>query len=195
MTQSLSKAPVLTRDEKHIYRLDGVVIPGVSQIIREAGMSSFPESGGSWQSQRGQAVHLACQLWDEADLDEATLDPAIAPYLEAWKNFLAENKAKVLMNEQMLYHPTLRYAGTIDRLLLIGEQEFLCDIKTGSKYPEYPIQTAGYALLIDRPVGRMCVYLAGNGTFNTSTHRDRSDEQYFLAAYTISNWHRNGGGE
>jgi len=193
MTQSPSKAPVLTLDERHIYRLDGVEIPGVSEIIKDAGLSSFKDSCDPWYADRGSKVHLACQLWDEADLNEESLDPHIVPYLEAWKKFLAESDAKILANEQMLHHPALLYAGTVDRILLIDGQEFVCDIKTGGKYREYPIQTAGYALLLERPVGRICVYLAKDGTYKTDLHRDRRDEQYFLAAYTVAQWKRNGG--
>lgn len=69
-------------EQTHTYRLDGVVIPSVTQVL--ASMSDF-----SWvnpavlarKADIGRKVHKVCEWWDKDELDEETLHPLLAGYL------------------------------------------------------------------------------------------------------------------
>jgi hypothetical protein len=76
----------LTFDEPtHTYRLDGAVVPSVTQILEPIRR----ELGGyedvlEYKRSIGKALDLAIELHEKNDLDFATLDPAVVPFFEAW---------------------------------------------------------------------------------------------------------------
>ena len=120
------------QESTHTYTLDGVRVPSVTQILKP--MYSFygvPDEVLQAKAELGTNVHRACELLDNDDLDEdseeglAALEP-IAGYLAGYKKFKADKKPVVIANEQRLYHPLHKYAGTIDRrlafLILTAEQ-------------------------------------------------------------------------
>src|SRR5690606_20318453 len=77
--------------DNHEYRHRGVVVPSVTQILGSlVDMSAIPQDKLEYARARGQAVHLACELYDQDDLDMASLDEVIVPYLEAWIKFKKE---------------------------------------------------------------------------------------------------------
>jgi len=75
-----------TGQRKHEYRFNGRLVPSATQIMKAVGMD--PYFGDNAEAkERGRLVHLTCQLYDEDDLNEATLDPVLAGYLAGWKQF------------------------------------------------------------------------------------------------------------
>ena len=109
----------------HVYTVNGRVVPSVTQVLREAGLvdpSIYPPGA----AERGTAVHLACQLHDENDLDESSLDPVIIPYLNAWKLFVSQNRFRATAIEQRICSLTHCYAGTLDRIGTVGPKGDNC---------------------------------------------------------------------
>ena len=64
-------------------------------------------------------MHLACELDDQDDLDEASVEVDVAPYLAAYRKFRAEVRPEILLNEHRVYHKTWNYCGTLDRVMRI----------------------------------------------------------------------------
>lgn len=172
----------------HTYTLNGVVVPSVTQILRECGIIDTSRyAPGS--AERGTAVHLACQLHDENDLDEASLDPQIVPYLEGWRRFIKECAFEPQSIEQIVVSGTYGYAGTLDRTGLLYGRPAILDIKSGSPEPWASLQLAGYAEALGEPNRRrLAVHLPGDGTYRLHEYRDPSDRRVFLSAVAVCQW-------
>lgn len=180
--------PVLTFDpETHEYRLNGEVVPSVTQVLSLAGLID-----GRWYTpdaaQRGTYVAQATEMDDEGTLDESALDPALRAYVEAWRKFRTDTRCDVIAAEHIVWSAVHRFAGTLDRWLLIDGKDTLIDIKTGSPEPFHPIQTAGYAACLKVHMERGAVYLSDNANYRLVAHDDPLDRGVFLSALTIAQW-------
>lgn len=188
---------VLQFDEStHTYRLDGQVVPSVTQLLKPIGpdFSQIPADVLERKRQLGTAVHLACELDDDGDLDDDSLDPALVPYVAAWRKFKADTGAVVLVNEKQLAHEDLRYAGTVDRVVSVGREPWLVDLKTSADpHAAYGVQLAGYEELL-RKASRMqvdtraTVHLRDDGTFRLHQFTNPNDAACFRALLSIHHW-------
>ena len=177
--------PELTLDPKtHTYRLDGVEIPGVNKILEALGIKDT-----RWYTEeacaRGKAVHDAIQYLVEDDLDEASVAPEIAPYVDAFRLFLKESGFQVQEAEIRLSSRPVSYAGTAD---LIGRFELgpcLVEIKTGSTPPWAKLQAAAYALCFTVPPQRFLLELRKNGTYRLRECSDPDDYGIWLACLRV----------
>lgn len=196
--------------ETHTYAVDGNVLPSVTQIIRDAGLYPWgnDSTDANYYMERGLAVHAACRYWDEGRLDpHEELDPEVEPRLDAYKKFLKDSGARVLMNETPMYHPAMRYAGTLDRLFVWNNDLWLVDLKAGGHVPAYCVQTAAYLdMLQSIPLGidlyeklagwdrlqvlRAGLHLAGDGTYKVEMHADHTDISTFRHALGLYFWKR-----
>ncbi len=178
----------------HTYTLNGVRIPSVTQVLADAGLvdSTWFTEEAAW---RGSAVHLACRLEDEGELDEDTLDPAIAGYLDAYRKFKAESDFRPELIEHRVVHPAYGYAGTLDRTGTIEPWRVIGDLKSGQVYPWVACQLTGYALTFPNPrtFRRMAIRLKDDGTYSVTEYPAKTfqeDANDFLAALRISNFKR-----
>ncbi|RST54133.1 hypothetical protein [Variovorax sp. DXTD-1] len=195
---------LLTFDaEAHRYYWDGKPVPGVTTIL--APLSDFAAVDPDVMrraSKFGTAVHYVCELVDTGeDLQHYDVDPALLPYVDAWRKFCAEWRVQWKLIEQRVYHPTLRYAGTLDRkgtLVAPGEPEHrrhaaVVDIKTSTNlYPSVGPQLAAYARADDPLNGasqrRYAVQLKGDGSYVCKEYRDADDFATFSALLALRTW-------
>jgi hypothetical protein len=150
--------------EAHEYHLDGQPVPGVTRVLEI--LDDF--EGVPWHlleaaRKFGQHVHEACALMVREELDWASLDPALMPYVEAAKRFIEESGVVVRACELRVANAALRYAGTLD---LLGEWRGLglFDFKSGVFPRSVGPQTAAYAAAYQQEFGlrvarRYCVQL------------------------------------
>lgn len=133
--------------DRHEYRYDGDVVPSVTQILRPLTSFDMVDPDILRRAQDfGTAVHLACELQDHGTLDEESLDPALLPYLNGWRQFVRKHKCVWHRIEHSVYHPTMRYAGKLDRRGIVDGHATYVDIKTGSNlFPSVGPQLAAYA--------------------------------------------------
>src|SRR5262249_62054614 len=100
----------------HTYRVDGVAIPSVTQLLEAAGISPDYSKVNPTvllhARRRGIHVDLCCDLDDADDLDWSTVHPEAVGYVEAWRCFKADYGYRPLASQVLLYHPTYGYAGT-----------------------------------------------------------------------------------
>lgn len=184
--------PVL-RESDHTYWLDGQQIPAVTSIL--APLCSFEfvrEDVLQAAADFGTAVHLACELDDLGTLDEETLDPALAPYLSAWRKFCDEHQVAWHRIEEVVYHPTLRYAGKLDRFGTVRGNPAIVDIKsTAQLYASVGPQLAAYLkALRDAPplTKRLAVQLKADATYAVREYTSALDFPAFASLTTLHNW-------
>lgn len=189
--------PLLTCDPiLHIYFLDGVEIPSVTTILKEAGLRPT-YNGFTDATLRGLHVHEACEYLDLNDLDWRSVYPAWAGYVKSWERFTQETGFVSELIEYQTYHPEFRFAGTMDRrgtMPILGERRAELDLKTGIEEDWHRLQTAGYQLLgreawaKDR---RGAVYLHEDGSMPKLVwHDDPGELRVFLSGLTICHYKR-----
>ncbi len=145
----------------HTYEIDGVVVPGVTQICNPGIAPWYTDEA----TQRGTHVHRACELYDRGMLDEETLDPQLRPYLDAWKEFVHRYGNEWVAIEQQFFSAAHGFAGTVDRVLPAG----VLEIKTGAAFPDWlDLQLGGYSILTGAGLYGTGVLLMPNGKFRTS---------------------------
>jgi hypothetical protein len=106
-------------DERHIYTLDGVVLPGVTGVI-DNGLHPYagvPKELLDRAARFGSAMHLMVKYYLAGELDEETLDEPLQGCLAGFKKF--QNDYHHFFDEECTiekpgYHPKLKYAGTPD---------------------------------------------------------------------------------
>lgn len=190
---------MLTFDqEKHEYHFDGKPVPGVTSLL--AGLTDFSfvsDEDMAAACYRGTAAHLCCELHDLGTLNEAALDPAWRPYLDAWIKFKEERSFAVVLNEHRVFHPVLKYAGTLDRFGMLEGKPFVLDIKTSASLsPVIGIQLAAYSeALMSGPdwngpkkLGRVAVQLKPDGTFKVQEYADSTDLSAFIGLLNVARW-------
>jgi len=127
--------PNFTLSDDHVYTLGDRVIDGTTSILSAAGL--IGNYGSQWYLDKGTAVHAVTQYYDKGTLDEDTIDPQIAGYLESWKRFRMDQDYMPIYYELFLHDPVMLYAGTLDRLPLL-------DLKSGAYVPWHSLQMAAY---------------------------------------------------
>lgn len=188
--------------ETHTYTLDGRIIPGVTSIIENAGLSDFSKINPDVleRAQKfGNAVHTTCYLYDINDLDKGSLDPALKPYLDAWIKFKRDTGFMTLDSEQIVYSKKHNYAGTYDKLGIMNGRvayKTLVDIKSGTTLPKsIALQTSAYMEAHNEGKSRdekikwrLVVQLLEDGTYRMQEYKEKSDFSVFLACLNIRNW-------
>lgn len=185
-----AREDLLTFDEtRHEYAFMGARVPGVTELLRPlVDFSMVPPAILEAKCDLGRRVHLACQLDDEDDLEESSVEEDVEPYLVAWRAFLRDSGAIVVLNEQRVFEPMFGYAGTLDNVLLLNGQKYLVDKKTSISTPmSAGPQTAAYMralgdLSITR---RAAVRLRPDGTYRFDELTGHDDWPCFLSCLTL----------
>jgi hypothetical protein len=175
----------------HAYTVNGAVLPSVTQIINDLQMGPLYPPGP--YRVRGTRVHQATALHDQGY--EVEVGEAIRPYLDSYIGALQNFPFRWEAIEQRLYHPTLLYAGTVDRVGFLGDEPVIADIKTGETGRETGLQTAGYALLVNnsnpRCYSRFKIRLLADGKpGKVERYPDSFDIEGFCAALDLYKWKR-----
>lgn len=169
--------------EGHMYRYKGQVVPSVTQILEPLQyLQGVPWEILEAAREFGVHVHLACHLWNSGELDEETLDPALAPYLADWKQFLSETGFFLTGSESRVFNKLHKYAGTADAFGNWKGTTWVLDIKSGVVPSTVGAQLAAYQQAAsDRPRRRLCVQLTGHG-YKLHEQKDLSDFSLFTSA-------------
>lgn len=190
-------------EASHTYTLDGVRLPSVTQLLApiKPDFSMVPPDVLEQKRALGVAVHLACELDDLEELDDESTDSVVMGYVAAWRRFKTETAAVILANERKLYHPTLRFAGTVDRVaeISLGKDAaralWTLDLKTGDEpHASYGVQLCGYGLLLaaNAPsaagMKRGTVHLRDDGTYRLHQFQNPNDEACFMACLALNAW-------
>lgn len=121
-------------EDTHEYRLDGEVIPSVTEILKpltETQYNAIPPDVLRIAAERGTDVHAACEAIDY----ELTPDieyPDIIGYIAAYEQFLYDHAVEWYGIEEMGACTTwpIDFAGTVDRWGEVDGCFSIVDIKT-----------------------------------------------------------------
>jgi hypothetical protein len=185
-------------EERHIYRLNGAVVPSVTQVLepirRELGGSP---STLEYKRSIGKALDRAIELNECGDLDVSTLDQAVVPFFEAWLAFKRDSGFKVILNQPIVYSRKLRFAGRPDliggRSEDAGPDELLDTKCVWTIDPVTAIQTAAYSMAALESLGirikkRGGVQLLRDGKYKFHPYKDAGDENVFRACLLVNAW-------
>lgn len=177
----------------HTYAFNGKPVPGVTTILKPiTDFSGVPPQVLEAAADFGTAVHLACELDDLGQLDESTLDAALVPYLKAWRQFSADHAVEWQLIEKPVYHPVMRYAGTLDRFGRVDGLNSVVDIKSSAQlYPSVGPQLAAYERALPPEclaVKRLAVQLKGDGTYTLKEYAEPTDWPLFCSLLTVRTW-------
>ena len=120
-------------DDKHEYRVNGKVIPSVTELCGPLTYSKYRVDNAVIEqaAYRGSLIHELTALWDRGDLEEdGVLAPDVGLYLMAWIQFCRDYRPKWEFIELPL--ACRKFAGTIDRIGEIDGRLVVVDIKTTS---------------------------------------------------------------
>ena len=190
--------------EAHRYFLGDVELLSVTRVLAELGLVRQSES--EHPLLRGQAVHEACKLFDEDDLDLDSLDDITRPYLKAYKRFKEDMDFEVKQSEALVWSKDYGYAGRLDR---VGEMSFtswcyfgnlwaaaplILEIKTGKVQPATALQLVAYAQAhFGQPVRRYAVALRDDATYRITEYPlsdFREDFRTWLSCLRVAQWKR-----
>lgn len=177
-------------DTKHEYRVDGMVVPSVTQILKCAGLID-----ARWYTDeaaiRGTYLAEATALDDRGELDESSLAQVLVPYVEAWRKFRRECGWEVERIEWAVSSPR-GYAGRIDRTFVDAAGRIVADLKTGHPEPWHGVQLAGYAACCAAN-RRLGIYLTDEAKYNVVEYDNYDDFEVFSAALAITGWRMKNG--
>lgn len=207
---------------RHAYTLNGFPIPSVTRVLAPLNeFSTFIREGTlAAAAKRGTDVHFATEMHDQDILEDLSLrdrpampepeplwkpddSPTVAPYMMAWRRFLADTGYSVHAIEDRIFSRRYRFAGTLDRLGVLNGHRCVIDIKTTSEIgPQVGIQLAAYQAAVNevRPSEdhyrrRFAVQLRRDASYRLHEFHDPADWTVFLALLTLYNWrlrHRKG---
>lgn len=167
----------------------------VTQVLQLAGLLPDKRFMDEYSRERGKAVHLAIRYFDEADLDEETVDPEIKGYVKAYVNWRdGKNGLRYSAIEKRLENLEEGIGGTVDRIVE-SEPPTIVDFKTGEGSIPAPVglQMAGYGWLYDpkEAFARLGVKLHRDGTFaerRFPLEEYENDVQVFKGALCLAKW-------
>lgn len=176
--------------EGHRYTVGGERFPSVTEVLDPLlELDGIPKAVLKAAAEFGTHVHMACHLFDRGVLDEPALDPHLAPYLAGWKLFLRETKSTVVATELRVGHAKLRYAGTLDKIIVYRGKHVLLDIKSGEVPRTVGPQTAAYNEAAGLTLsGRYCLQLRPDATYRLTKLSDPTDWSIFLSALNLHRW-------
>lgn len=197
---------MLTFDEPtHTYRIDGVVVPSVTQVFERAtGLHLVPVDVLEEAQARGTYVHRLCELDDLGELDEDEERSRGVKewfgYLLGWRKFVRQMRPNWRRIEQPHHCKLLMLAGTPDREGVLEAtsdptQPWVIEVKTGAARSRYwGMQLAAYKQLIARTdtryalAKRAAVRLTPDGDFRFDEFKDANDLPAFLGLRTFTDW-------
>jgi hypothetical protein len=169
----------------HVYRYKGSVVPSVTQVLDQLQyLQGIPWHVLEAAAEFGTHVHQACHLYNQNDLIEEDLHPALAPYLNGYKRFLGETGFVVHQSELLVYNATARYAGQLDFTGNFRGTTWVVDIKSGIIPSTVGAQVAAYQQAIPaqgRPKKRACLQLLP-GDYKFIEQKEVSDFSLFTSA-------------
>lgn len=184
-------------EDRHEYRLDGAVVPSVTQVTDGllTDLSMVPPDILKRAAAFGQAVHAACEYDDDGTLDENELDIALLPYLRGYRKFKDEIRPEIVASEQRVFSQKYRFAGTLDRVYRFGRglPYVEVDLKTNTVLlPAVGPQTAAYQLAWEEmgnpKISKRFALQLKPDDYRLEPLTDPTDTYTFLACLHITHW-------
>lgn len=177
----MESAPFRFDADSHVYTDARGRVPNITGLLTLAGWvdEQWLTGESSW---RGRVVHKLTADYDMRAVDVADVEGEFRPYLLAHVDCLALVKPEWLHIEVGAVHPTLRFAGTPDRVASVFRARSVWEVKSGERQKSHAIQTALQAILASpelrlppTAIHRYAEYLTPDGRYKLDQHKDRRD--------------------
>jgi hypothetical protein len=189
--------------ELHVYTLGKRRVPSTTQALAVAGIAPDYRRVDPLVLRRkralGRALHLCLRLIAERDIDPASVDPELEPYLDAHQLFVKDRGFKMLSVEEPTFAELagLPYGMTPDVTGLIRGQPWLIDYKMieGQPQESWGVQTSAYVnglpVLMIPPFKyrRASLQLMSSGKYRFKEWDDPGDLEEYRAALFLT-WRR-----
>lgn len=119
------------REEDHTYRINGFVLPSVSQVMKplsDAHYGSTDKEMLQKAATRGTNVHAAVENYLLFGVEDIKAE--LRGYFDGFKKWIDLSKPVPVKTECRVYHKLLNYAGTADLPCYINGKLTLVDFKT-----------------------------------------------------------------
>lgn len=181
----------------HVYSLDGVVVPGVSECLKNAALSDYsqvPVGVLQAAADRGTALHEATALLDQENLDLESVDPAIQGYLlsyQLWRESTEDWCILQIEQWKIADCAGMKYGMTVDRQFMApGGARWIIDLKTSAKRQDWwALQTAAYDEKQDKRRGVIHCFKDGK-TAQLIEYTEDTDYSVWEACLKLEHWKR-----
>jgi hypothetical protein len=185
---------------KHEYRVNGIVYPSVTQVLKSVGLgvdySKVNPSVLEWKRTLGEQLHKAIEL-DILD-DLGGCDPIVKPYLDGWRELRDTLKIKPFAAEEPLFSARYGYCGKPDLLAEYnGNQIGIFDYKSscqieivtvGAQLSGYEVAYREWDNLPDTvKINRFAIKFDKSGRCRLIPLVDPMDKNIFLYAIALCN--------
>ena len=181
-------------EDKHIYRLDGIVYPSVTQIMKPLSSEKYgsvPTSILQAAAYRGSVVHESIENYIKYDFSDCPNE--CRGYFEGFTRFVEKYKPEFVDSEMRIYHKTMMYAGTLDLLCVIEDKKYIVDYKTTYSINDdlcrvqleaYVQGLKSHGVDVD---GKMILHLKNDGSTDTREYpnEDAAAWRVFCALKTV----------
>ena len=186
-------------DTHQYFDESGVEVPGITTILRSAGLIDCKANGNELFSEdsmlRGKVVHKVIELHNKKILKEDTVDEAAMPYFVAYKKFQKDTGYISKHSELLVSHSQRRYATLIDDIGLIDNEMVLVEYKTGAFQPWHKLQVAGQrACIADEIKTKKEFVLQLNADETYRLHKipyEVTEEMLFFSLVSLYYWSKN----
>lgn len=139
-------------EENHIYRLNGIIIPSVSNILEplsRAKYSRVDERTLDRAAERGTSVHDSIENFIKYGVVD--VNPEYRGYFNGFHEWWEKTKPVPVGSELRVYHKVMQYGGTIDLLAYIDDELTLIDFKSTYSLIDMicGVQLEGYAQALE----------------------------------------------
>jgi hypothetical protein len=170
-------------DTAHEYRIDGIKVPSVTQVLN--GVIGYPFQASDFYLERGRAIHACAAMIARGE--EFDCDPRIEGQVEAIRRFIADMSPLFSEVETPKYNHLYGFAGTPDAVCAMDGKVVVIDYKSGEA-PFLKWQLGAYGILTGVKYG-MGVILMDDGKYKlTEMFSTKSYATQFLSllmAYKI----------
>jgi hypothetical protein len=124
-------AQIEREEPGHIYRVDGVVVPGVTEMCGIYGddVDEYVEEKMERAADRGVTMHLVLEMALRGDDYDGEYPAMYEDHVQCIERFLSEHEVVPLAIEEPIYSPRLCVAGTPDLLCIYDGVLALLDYK------------------------------------------------------------------
>ncbi len=178
MTGTMIKLPemkgLIFEEGTHTYKLNGVVIPSVSTVMKPLKNELYKNIEDSTlvnAAKKGTIVHNAIENYIKFGIVD--IPPEHQGYFDGFLEFWNKRNPQVVGSEIRVYHKLLGYGGTIDLLAYIGDKLTLIDYKTtyavddmtcGVQLEGYSQALASHGIKVDE---KMILHLVKDGKYKS----------------------------
>ena len=141
----------ITIDDKHIYRVDGIIKPGTTDVIKcEFRNGEVSPYFNEFYSDRGHVIHEACALLALGRYKQGSIDPRLSGYIESADKAMKKYGMVTEFVEQVFFDPVNDVCGTKDwggKSMYYPGKKMRADWKAGVKQsPDWELQGAAYVI-------------------------------------------------